>query len=335
MAAKPGSGQTESSAEWLENELRETKARMHKLEGELDQAQKQVWTLDADLRKVVEAAAATGSVQAALQAFREEVRQLRDQLGRVQDRQTAVTNRVEQIAGQHQAEAGREKQDLGILIKQVDALSRLIEQQDGRMKALEEVARHVEEDVAGARLSNQGVERVMEELSTRTARAYEATVRIDQEVNKYAGEFERLTRDDEAVADRLNLALEQVRRLSERMDKIELLADFPDEAREALERAAFEREQITGRLGAAEKLANELAEHTGDLLQGLARLDTRTQHHQSELLSLNARLQDTTEQLQGALKRIYQILIRQRRRQVEGLTQEIKELTQGEIHSSD
>ena len=335
MVTKAKGQQPDNAPDWLETQLRETKARLHKVEGELDQALKQVWSLDADVRKVVEAAAATGSVQAALQAFREEVRQMRDQLNRVQDRQTAVGNRVEEFMGSRKAESGRERHDLGVLVKQVEGLSRLIDQQDGRMKAMEEVLRHVEEEVAGNRLSNQGIERMMEELSTRTARSHEATVRIDQEVSRYAGEFERLTKDDEGLTERLALLMEQLRRTLERVDKLEQFINFPDEAREALQRAAFEREQITQRLGTVERLATEVAEHTEDFVQGLARLDQRTQTHQGELLSLSGQLQDLTERLTNATKRVYQVLLRQRRRQSEALGQEIKELNQGELHSAD
>jgi chromosome segregation ATPase len=327
--------QPEEPATWIENELREAKARLHKVEGELDQALKQVWTLEADVKKVVEMSAATGSVTAALQAFREEVRQLRDQLSRLQDRQTAATNRIEQIAAQRLAETGRERHDLGLVVKQVEALARAAEQQETRAKALEEVARHVEEDVAGQRLSAQGTERAIEELSTRSARTQEATQRLHQEVGKYAGKFEKFQKEDEGLADRLALALEQLRRALERLDKLELFATFPDEAREGLQRAAFEREQLGQRVLSVERIATEVAERTEEFVQGLARLDTRSQQHASELLSLTVQLQELSEQMKGALKRMYQTILRQRRRQAEGLAQEIKELTQSELHSGD
>ncbi len=55
MAVKARDQEPESPVDWLENELRETKARLHKVEGELDQALKQVWSLEADVRRVAEA----------------------------------------------------------------------------------------------------------------------------------------------------------------------------------------------------------------------------------------------------------------------------------------
>jgi chromosome segregation ATPase len=321
--------------EWVENELRETKARLHKVESELAQALKQTYSLDTDLRKLMESLAVTGSVEAALQAFREEVRQMRDSLSRVQDRQSAITARMEQIQNQRQAEIGRDRHDLGVVVKQVEALNRVVEQSDGRMKALEEVARHVEEEVAGNRLTNQAIERTMEELNTRSARTHEAAMRLDQEVNRHTGEIEKMEQVDDNMVDKMTLFLEQLRRALERLDKVEQLNEFPEEVRESLDKAAFERDQLNDRVAAMERLAGEIAERTDEFVQSLARLDQRSQQHAGDLLKQAGQLQDLADQTKTGLKKIYQVLLRQRRRASEALNQEIKELTQGELHAGD
>ncbi len=335
MAAKAKAQEPASPIEWLEKELREAKARLHKVEGELDQALKQVWSLDADVHKMADGLSVAGSVAAALQGFREEVRQLRDQTGRLQDRQSALAARMEQITGLRQTETTRERQEFGALVKQIEGLGRTIGQYDGRMKALEEVARHVEEEVAGSRLSGQGIERALGEVSTRSGRAYEATLRLDQEVSRYAGEFERLQRDDEGLTEKLALLMEQLHRTLERLDKLEGLSAFPEEARELLQRGAFEREQLTTRLGQVERLSTEVSERLAEFVQGIARLDQRTQSQAGELLALAGQLQDLGDQIKTGTKRFYQTMLRQRRRQAETINQEIKELAQGELHSTD
>jgi chromosome segregation ATPase len=321
--------------EWIENELRETKARLHKVESELAQALKQTYSLDTDLRKLMESLAVTGSVEAALQGFREEVRQMRDALSRVHDRQSAITGRMEQIQNQRQAEVGRDRHDMGVVVKQVDALNRVIEQSDGRMKALEEIVRHVEEEVAGNRLTNQAIERTMEELNTRSARTHEAAMRLDQEVGRHTGEIEKLDKSDDNMVDKMTLFLEQLRRALERLDKVEQLNDFPEQVRDSLDKATFERDQLNDRVAAMERLAGEIAERTDEFVQSLARLDQRSQQHAGELLSQAGQLQDLTHDMKTGLKKIYQLQLRQRRRASEALNQEIKELTQGELHAGD
>src|SRR5438093_13034353 len=93
VAVKARDQEPESPVEWLQNELRETKARLHKVEGERDQALKQVWSLEADVRRVAEAISVPGSASAALDALRQEVRQLHSQRGKTLGRPAATANR--------------------------------------------------------------------------------------------------------------------------------------------------------------------------------------------------------------------------------------------------
>lgn len=329
---KPGGG---DAAEWVENELRETKARLLKVEGELSQALKQTWSLDADLRKVIETLATAGSVEAALQSSREEVRQMRDQLGRVNDRQSAINARMEQITNQRQAELGRDRQDVGVLGKNVEAMNRVIEQYDARMKTMEEVSRRIEDDFAMIRIAYQQIERTTEEMNTRSARTLEATQRLDQEFTRLAGAVDRLESSEESVIDRMALVLEQLRKTLERLDKLEQLAEFEVEVREALTKADFERDQLTQRMGIAERLTNDVADRGDEFAQSLARLDQRTQQQAAEFVGLAGQVQDLSELTRAGLKKVYSLLLRQRRRASEALNQEIKELTQGELHASD
>ena len=287
------------------------------------------------MQKVLQGLAVSGSVEASLQAFREEVRQMRDQLGKVQDRQGALGNRMEQLANQRQAESGRERQDIGVVAKQVESINRVIEHFDGRMKALEEVARHVEEEVAASRLTGQSLERGMDEVQGRAARSHEATLRLDQEFARFGGEIERLEKDTGAFADRLSLILEQLRKTMERQDQLDNVAATIGETHEAIQRGNFEREQMAVRFAGLEHIVTEIAERTNEFVQGMSRLDQRSQLQASDLLALSARLEDLTEQMKASLKKVYQTFLRQRRRATEALNQEIKELTSGELHATD
>ena len=326
---------TAGSNEWLEGEVLETKARLHKLESELAQALKIAWSLDADVQKVVQGVAVSGSVEATIQSLREEVRQVSAQLGKVQDRQGQLADRVEHDGKGRKAETGRERYDVGMLAKQVESISRTITQFDGRMKALEEVARHIEEEIAGGRLTAQAGERAMEEVQTKSARSHEATLRLDQEFARFSSDFQRLEASSESLADRLSLALDQLHKVMERQEQIEVIAGTQEEAKEALQGAAYEREQISQRMASLEQIAKEITERTDEFIKGLGRLDQRSQNQASELMAMAARLEDLTDQTKQALKKVYQTFLRQRRRASEALNQEIKELTQGELHSTD
>jgi hypothetical protein len=88
-------------------------------------------------------------------------------------------------------------------------------------------------------------------------------------------------------------------------------------------------------MASLEHVTGEITERTQEFVQGLARLDQRSQLQASDLVALAARLEDLTEGTQAGLKKIYQTLVRQRRRASEAMNQEIKELTQGELHATD
>jgi myosin protein heavy chain len=335
VAVKTGRQEPEGPVEWLENELRDTKARLHKVEGELEQALKQVWSLEADVRRLTESANVSGSVSATIAGLREDIRQLHSQMGKLEDRQSAVTNRTEELLRQRQAESGRDRQDLGALTRDVASLSKNVEHYETRAQALEETTRRVEETAAGGRLANQAFERHLEDLSTRTARAHEAALRIEQDVARIPPELEKLAKDGLTQVDRLQVIQEQARRLGERIDKLEAIAAFPEEARELLQRANFEREQMSQRLLQTERLSAEVTDRLQEFLQSTARLDQRTQTQAAELLEITSQLNELGDLTKSQLKRVFQVLLRQRRRQYETIAQEIKELSQGDMQSGE
>ncbi len=326
---------SETGAEWFESELRETRARLHKVESEIAQSMKQTYTLDADLRKLMESLNVSGSVETAVQNFREEIRQVKDALSRVQDRQAGITARMEQIQNQRQAELGRDRQDLGVALRQVEAMAKVIEGYDGRVKLLEDVVRQVEEEIAGNRASKQAIERTIDEVNTRSGHMHDATLRLEQESSRAAASIDKLEKASESQTDRMTLFLDQLRRVLERLDKLESLNEFRDHALEALQKAAYEREQLVQRVGIAERLANDIADRADEMAQTLARVDQKSQQNTSEVLFMAQQVQDLTEQTKANLKKVYQLLLRQRRRASEAMNQEIKELTHGELHAGD
>jgi chromosome segregation ATPase len=260
---------------------------------------------------------------------------LRGQVGKVEDRHSAITGRIETVINQRQAESSRGQQDITLLTKQMEAANRIIEQFDARVKTLEEIVRHAEEEIAGVKLQNAAIDRSMEESNQRVARTYEATLRLEQDFARFGGQVERLEKSDENLSERMAAFVEQIRRSTERLDKLEALTTFAEEMTEAMQKSDFDREQLTGRVATVEHLIGEIAQQTEEFALALGRLDQRSATQLSELNALATRLQDLTDQTKTGIKKVYQVLLRQRRRKSEALNQEIKELTAGELHATD
>ena len=335
MVAKPKGQQPEGLSEWLENELRDTKARLHKVEGELEQALKHSWSLESEIRKIHEAMNVSGSAVSQLSAMREELRQLRDQVSKVHDRQAAIANRTEEVIRQRQADSGRGKQDVSTLSKQIEAVARGVGQYEDRMKSLEEIVRRAEDSASGARLGAQALERQFEEVALRGQRSLEAAARLEQDVARLTGDTDALTKVDADLDDKIKLILEGTRRVAERLDKMDDIINFPAEARELIQRANSERDQLAQRIALAEKLGGELTEELQKLTHHIAKIDQRQQVQNAQVMDLTGRVQETSEQLQAQVKRVFQLFLRKRRRQMDTLAQEIKELGQGEHPSGE
>jgi len=335
VAAPAKRDQPEALNEWLDRELRDTRARLHKVESELEQSLKRVWTLESDVKRLSDGATKAGSAASVVSGLREELRQVRDMLGRMQDRQTAIAARAEEALRQRSAGDGRDKHDIGAVARQVEAVARNVESYENRIQVLEEALRRSEEDVAGVRLTTQALERIVEENATRANRALETAARLEQGVAGNTGDIGNLQKADEAVSERVKFILEQVHRAAERLEKLEDLAQFPDEARELIHRATSERELMAQRVALIEKLAGELAERTQKMGHGLAKVETRQHVQNAQIVDLSGEVHETAEQLMGQLKRFNQLLLRQRRRQLDTLAAEIKELGLGEPHAQE
>jgi len=129
---------TDGQVEWLEEELRQTKAHLHKVEHQLEQLLSQVWNLEGSLRRVEETNNGASVAGAALPGLQEELRQAKDQVARLNDRHTAFANRSEEVGRQRQAETERERQERAALVKQVENLAKGVGQFDSRIQAVED-----------------------------------------------------------------------------------------------------------------------------------------------------------------------------------------------------
>ncbi len=332
MSVEKKEAAPEIRLQWLDEELGKVKAAVQKVEHELQQALIQIRNLDSGVRKLEQSGGDAGGAAAALGGVQEEVRQLRSQTDRLQDRQNLLAGRTEEQGRRQQSDLERERQERADLLKRTEAAATSVGQFESRVQLLEESLRHVEEAVAGLRLGQQTLGRDMEELTSRGARNLETALRLEHQLNALAGDIEALRKRDGELEDRLSLYEEKTRREAERMDKFEVHLSLPLEIKEQLDRARFERQQVSERLVKVEASASGLTERTAEFVQGLARLDQRTQGQAARLLEMAEELREQREAVFDQLKRLTNTMERQRRRQAETLAQEIKELSRSELN---
>ncbi len=330
MSVKKKEASTENRLQYLDEELREAKAALHKVDHELKQALDQIWNLDSGLHKLEESVGDSGGADA-FPAVQEEVRELRSQADRLQDRHNELAGHAEELGRQQQSDLEREREERAALLKQAEAAARSVGQFESRIHRLEDSLRHMEEAVAEFRLSQNARGHEVEELTSRGARNLETTLRLEHRMDALATDIEALHKRDGELEEKVSLYEERVHREEERVAKFERELSLPREIKEQLDRARFEQQQMIDHLAKMESSTTELSERTAEFVQGLARIDQRTQRQADRLMELSEEVRQQRETVFEQLERLVRTMERQRRRQMETLTQEIKELTRGDF----
>lgn len=322
---------TESRLHWLDEELRQAKAALHKVEHELEQVLNQIGNLGSGLRRLEESIA--GGAADALPGIHEDIRQLRSQTDQLGDRQNALAGRTDEVGRQQQSDLERERQERAALLKRAEAAARSVGQFESRVQHLEESLRHAEEAVAEMRLSQQTLGRDIGEIANRGARNLETGLRLEHQFDALAGDIEELRKRDGEFEEKVSLYEERVRHQEERVERFEANLNLLLEIKEQLDGARFERQQMTERLGKLDAFTTELSERTAEFVQGLAGVDQRAQGQAARLLEMAEELRQQRETVSEQLKRLIRTTERQRRRQAEALAQEIKELSRSGFNS--
>jgi len=326
-AATPSTDGTD----WLEQELNQAKLHIKKLETQLEQTMAQVWDVTNAWRRLEENVSNSAVATASVQTLQEEVRNLKEGLDRLRDRQAEIAGRGEDTARQRQGDVGREHQERGILSRQVEGMEKLVAAYEGRAQAMEEAIRHREDDAASLRQSQVNLNRQLDELVAKSGIEQEAITRLVNSQEKVNVEIEGLRKLDEALAERLRLQQELLRRLEDRLEQANQNLELLGQIAEGQERLAFELGRMGERAALLERATEESTERTVDFVQGMRLLDQRLQQQTEKLLTLNHELDLHREQVTEQLAKVVRLLERQKRREAEALSLEIKEIRQSDL----
>src|SRR4030042_1965736 len=87
---------------WLEEEMRQAKALVHKLQQQVEQTSNQAWVLSQGLQKAEDLLATMSAQLVALPQVQDEVRQLKEQVGRLPEGVRASQGRMEETGRQQE-----------------------------------------------------------------------------------------------------------------------------------------------------------------------------------------------------------------------------------------
>ena len=330
MVARPREdpSQSISTLAWLQDQFHLLKAQLGKVQHQTDQTQAMALDVSEKMRQQEATIAELASQAGAIAPLQEEMHQLKELLTRLQDQQVQARSQLEETVRQRMTEAERGRVEVADLHRRLEELERQVESWLDRQSGIEDSARRYQEGIALANARAETMDQRLEALEGRASRNLEATNRIDQEISRIDAAIQGLEREDDLQSERARVALEAARRVeaeveSERRD-LRALAELS----ERMELLKVERQRLEDRLAQVEENVNEMRGLLAHQEQLLGVLDGRTQGYLGRLEALREEIMRHRQQFVEHLLKLSSGQERLKRRQIEELEREIKELKQ-------
>jgi chromosome segregation ATPase len=311
---------------WLEEELRETKAALGRQQQAIEQLNGHIWDLATALHRTEDSIAALAPRLDILPEYDAVLHQIRDQIARLHEHGLGADARVADLFHAVQGEAERDREILNEFAHRLEAAERTVQQTHPRFEAIDEAARRTMEAVALLRQHLAELQRSHEATDTRLSRSVEAAGRTEHEFARLNGEVESLRRQDAAVADRVQVYTEMVKRLEAQISAVAADVTVKQDLLERIQLARVELHRVEERTAALEAVLNDLRQADDEAARQLSLLQGRDRGLNERLIGLQSEFATYRTVVAEQFQRLQQAQERAKRRQIEDLEREIREM---------
>jgi len=316
---------------WLEEEVRQAKALVHKLQQQMEQTNSQVWVLSQGFQKAEDVLAAVSAQLAALPQVQDEVRQLKEQVGRLHERLLAGQGRMEETVRQQQTAMEREREERSASLRRFEGIEKLTQSYEGRVLAIEEGQRRVRDDIALLQKRAVELDKGLDETAGKVARHGEAVKRLEQESGRVHAELDALAKQDSALSERVGLYGEQARRTEEQVAAVGADRVVRQEFADAQTHSRGEQQRLSERVKALEQTLDEMRQRAEDQSRALELAESKAATQMERVTLFQQQIRDHRQQVAEFLRKLTQFEERQKRRQLASLEQELKEIKQRDL----
>lgn len=313
---------------WLQDQVHQQKASSGRVQQQVDQLQTMVLDMAEQVRRLEDLVRELNAHTQPLLQLREETRRLEGLLHEVSERQSQQAARTETIERQHQEDAERGRAERSEAMRRVQDLEREQEGWLERQAALEDAGRHYQEAAARMALQVQTLGGTIDSADGKAGRAVESVNRVEHAVAELENAVIGLKRDDEALAERLRLAHEIVHRVEStvlsRQDEVKQVPLLT----ERVELIRAERQRLEDRTARLEQTLEDLVSRVNRDEQIMGRQDGQLHNHDDQLTGMQQAVIEQRRLVADAFLKATQTQERARRRQIEEMEREIKELKQ-------
>jgi len=313
-------------ANWMYEQVSQIKAQMGRVQQQSEQVQAAMLDVNEKLRDAEGRIREMTSRTIGLPTMHDQLRQVSGLLERIQDAEVLIDTKFEILERQTGEERQRDQGERNDIHKRLQDLERRAENLIERQSSVEDATRRFHEDLSRANIQAQTLNQRADGVESRSARALEAIARLEQVHSEMEAGIRALRREDDVSAERVRLAQEVVARLETEMHAhqedyraVPLLA-------ERLELLRAERQRLEDRTSRAEESLEDTRTRLERQEEMTAQFDTRVKSHDARIDHVHAATLDYRRGLSEQLLKLNQMLERMKRRRVEELERDAKEL---------
>jgi chromosome segregation ATPase len=320
--ARPGA----DAVAWLHEQVTQLKTQVGRMTQQGDQTQAAILDVNEKLRDAEARLREIGAKTVGLPVMQDQLRQLAGLMERIQDAEVLIDTKFEMIERLNHDAQGRDQSEKNDLYRRVQELERRAEGLGERQAMVDDALRRFQDEVSRSHLQYQGINQRLESVESKTGRNVDAVNRLEQTHSETEQGIRALRREDDVLAERVRLAHEVAGRLETDMHAQQEEYRVLPLLTERVELLRAERQRLEDR-------ASRLEESLEDARTRLEREEDFTAHVDVRIKTFEARLDhvhsstlDYRRTLNEHLLKMNQMLERMKRREVEEIERQVKEL---------
>jgi chromosome segregation ATPase len=311
---------------WLHDQVSALKAQIGRMQQQNEQGQAAVLDINEKLRdneaRLRELAARTMG----LPVMQEQVRQLAGLLERIQDTEVLIDSKFEQMERLTGEERQRDQAEKNDLYRRVQDLERKSESLIERQASNDEAARRYQDEVSRNHLNAQSMGQRMESVESKAGRLLDALTRLEQTHSETEAAIRALRREDDVIAERARVAHDVAARLEQDMHMQAEEGRALPLLQERVELLRAERQRVEDRVSRLEEVLNEATVRLERQEEVTGGLDRRVNAHDQRIELVHTSSLDHRRWLSDHMLKLDQMMERMRRRQIEELERDVKDL---------
>jgi chromosome segregation ATPase len=322
---------------WVQDQVVSLKTQFGRLQQQGDQLQAALLDVNEKLR---DNEARTRDITArtmGLSGMQEQLRQLADVMDRIQDAEVLIDTKFEIMERTTGEERSRDQAEKNELFRRIQDLERRTEGLLERQSAVDDSTRRSQEEVARNHLQAQGLVQRLDAVESKAARNVDAVVRLEQQHGETEQALRALRREDDVVAERARLAHEVAARVETDLHTLqEELRALPLVA-ERVELLRAERQRLEDRTSHLEEAVTGITTRVEREEDFTLHVDARLKGYDARIDHIHGFTLDARRSITEQLLRLNQMIERMKRREVEEMERQVKELRgqQSQLKSED